>query len=205
MIRVKDLDDWRSDYEMGFLVIAVMLGVVGGSVLYLPISAYGWRPKWPGPGDPGDLLTGILLSSGALACLYRFHRTRSKARVLRIDPGARTYEVVVGRFHPEVLWSGRFDDFAGVRLATKVRRVFGRRYVSRCEFWTVSLVWKDVDRRPFCLEEVRGAVVTPEPWGPKPLYRGEYHRAQAALVRWGKELGIPAVDTTLNPDRTGLA
>jgi len=200
-VRVKDLDDRRADLESNLLVWAGMGGVCAGAFLYVRVDAYWVSRRFP---DLGFLLLTLGLTAACLYCLIARRRMRRRGRILEFDPGTRDYRVGTGPSLETVEWSGAFDDVACVRLATKVRRIYQVKHALWGDFWTISLAWKDKDRRPFCVQEFGGWPVSSRPIGSRADLRGVHHQAQAALARWGADFGVPTIDATLAPDDDGV-
>lgn len=193
-IRVRDLNERRPDYEFVLLTGCVISTGVAIAFFFVWGDAYRVTGRIQNLAELGGI--GIVCSAIALLCLAALLRTMRQGRALVFEPGPRTYEVRTGR---AVLGTGRFDDFAQVRLERKTRRVYGERGIRHREFWTVSLVWKNVDRSPLCLQEFAGMSVPPPARYIRPNLLGQLRAAQRALDRWANEFGVPALDATDDP------
>ncbi len=202
VIRVKNLDDWRQDRELQLITYVLSTGIGGGVILFLFVDALRVSKTLQ---LNTFLVLGLVLSAVSLGFAVALARFWSRVRILRLVPETGAYTLTVGPLRGRPAASGRFDDFAAVRLSVKVREVTIRRYVTQAEFWCVSLHWADKDRDPFCLQEVAGGGVTAQRprWMPRLDRRGEYHRAQTALARWADDLGVPAIDETLAATQEG--
>ncbi|MCA1686692.1 MAG: hypothetical protein LC745_12140, partial [Planctomycetia bacterium] len=140
------------------------------------------------------LTFGVIGLLASAACLRVYLRSSGERRHLTLVPDARAYELNGGLFRRQPLCSGRYEDFAGVRLERRERLVYYRNRPPRLRvFWAVLLDWKDKAGRPFCVEEFPGPFV--DPGGEFPLAYESYHRsAQAVMRRWADDLGTPALD-----------
>lgn len=192
--RVRDLNGWRADFELGVIALATIGFTAAAAFLYVAVDAYRVTGRLSFAGQL--TLPATACMTAGLWGVFAYVRTRKILRTLAFDPVGRAYEVRQGFFDRRVSVTGGFTDFASVRLETTVRLV-SRRYTRYVEFWTVSVHWKDAALAPFCLQEFEGRVVTPPPFGPRPYTGGEHNQAQAALRRWADLFAVSPCDTTI--------